>query len=36
MELIIAIALGAWISIGGWLAYKNLKKEYTNKEDANK
>lgn len=28
MELVISIALGAWISLGGWLAYKSLKKEY--------
>lgn len=28
MELVISIALGAWISFGGWLAYKSLKKEY--------
>lgn len=31
MELVISIALGTWISIGGWLAYKSLKKEYANK-----
>ena len=34
MELVISIALGVWISIGGWLAYRSLKKEYTGKEDA--
>ena len=28
MELVISIALGVWISIGGWLAFKSLKKEY--------
>lgn len=28
MELIISVALGAWISIGGWVAYKALKEEY--------
>lgn len=28
MELVISIALGAWISLGGWLAYKSLKKEF--------
>lgn len=27
-ELVIGIALGAWISFGGWLAYRSLKKEY--------
>ena len=27
MELVISIALGAWISLGGWLAYKSLKNE---------
>lgn len=30
MELVISIALGAWISLGGWLAYRSLKKEYNN------
>ncbi len=33
MELLISIALGAWISFGGWLAYKSLKAEYTDKGD---
>lgn len=28
MELVICVALGAWISFGGWLAYKSLKKDY--------
>ena len=28
MELVISIALGIWISLGGWLAYQSLKKEY--------
>lgn len=36
MELIISLALGAWISFGSWLAYKNLKKEYFNDEGAEK
>ena len=30
MELVISIALGLWISLGGWLSYKSIKKEYTN------
>lgn len=30
MELIISIGLGVWISFGGWLAYRNLIKEYSN------
>ena len=33
LELVISIALGIWILIGGWLAFKSLKKEY--EEDAN-
>lgn len=37
MELVISIALGVWISLGGWLAYKSLKKEYgSNKGDNGK
>lgn len=28
MELVVSIALGAWISLGGWLSYKSLKNEY--------
>lgn len=36
MELIISIALGAWISLGGWLAYRHLKKEYADKGGSNK
>ena len=42
MELVISLALGIWISFGGWLAYRNLKKEYgmsdgsTHKEGAKK
>jgi type II secretory pathway component PulJ len=28
MELVISIVLGAWISVGGWLAYRSLEKEY--------
>ena len=36
MELVISLALGAWISIGGWLAYKNLKKEFSDREGENK
>lgn len=28
MELGISLALGAWISFGGWLAYKSLLKEF--------
>lgn len=31
MELVISIVLGVWISIGGWLSYRSLKEEYTNK-----
>ena len=31
MELVISIALGLWISIGGWLAYKSLIREYSDK-----
>ena len=27
MELIIAIALGAWISFGGWISYRSIKKD---------
>lgn len=27
MELIISLALGAWIFIGGWISYKSIKKE---------
>lgn len=30
MELVISIALGIWISIGGWLAFKHINKEYAN------
>ena len=33
MELVICVVLGAWISIGGWLAYKSLKKEYSMSEN---
>lgn len=36
MELVISIALGIWISIGGWLAYRSLKNEYSNKEESKK
>ena len=36
MELIISIALGVWISIGGWLAYRSIKKEYAEREDSGK
>lgn len=36
-ELVISIALGVWITIGGWLAYKSLKKEYEgDKESSDK
>lgn len=31
MELIISLALGAWIFIGGWVSYKSMKKEQENK-----
>ena len=31
MELVISIALGLWIFIGGWISYKTLKKEYNPK-----
>ena len=33
MELIIAVALGAWITIGGWLSYRSIKKEFSDEED---
>ena len=33
MELIISIALGAWIAIGGWLSYRSIKKEFSDGED---
>lgn len=36
MELVISIALGLWISAGGWLAYRSLKNEYTNKGESDK
>lgn len=36
MELVISIVLGAWIAVGGWLAYRNLKNEYANKEESDK
>ena len=36
MELVISIALGLWISVGGWLAYRSLKNEYTNKGGSDK
>lgn len=29
MELVISIALGLWISFGGWISYKSIKREYT-------
>ncbi len=28
MELIISLLLGVWIALGGWISYKNIKKEY--------
>ena len=31
MEWVISVALGVWISIGGWLAYRSIKKEYSDK-----
>lgn len=31
MELVISLALGAWISLGGWLAYRSLKKEFSDR-----
>lgn len=31
MELVISLALGLWIFIGGWVSYKSLKNEYDNK-----
>lgn len=34
MELVISIALGAWISLGGWLAYKSFKKECDSDKEA--
>lgn len=33
MELIIAIALGAWISFGGWISYRSIRKEFSDKGD---
>lgn len=36
MELIISIALGAWISLGGWLAYKSLKNEYDSDKEVHR
>ncbi len=36
MEFVISLFLGTWIFIGGWLAYKNLKKDYFNKGESNK
>ncbi len=27
MELVISLALGMWIFIGGWVSYKSMKKE---------
>lgn len=32
MELVICIALGIWISFGGWLSYRSLKKEYDSRK----
>ncbi len=31
MELVIALALGAWISFGGWISYRSIKKEFSGK-----
>ena len=31
MEAVISIALGVWISAGGWIAYRSLKKEFANR-----
>ena len=28
MELVISIALGVWIAVGGWVAYRSIRKEY--------
>ena len=28
MELVITLFLGAWISFGGWIGYRSVKKEY--------
>lgn len=36
MELVISIILGVWISVGGWLSYRNLKKEYDGEGDDQK
>ena len=36
MELVISLALGAWISLGGWLACRSLKKEYSDVERGKK
>ena len=27
MELVISIALGAWIAFGGWISYRSIRKE---------
>ena len=29
MEVVIAIALGAWIAFGGWISYRSIKKEFS-------
>ncbi len=33
MELVIAIALGAWIAFGGWISYRSIKKEFSDQND---
>ncbi len=33
MELVIALALGAWIAFGGWISYRSIKKEFSNPAD---
>lgn len=33
MELVISIALGAWIAFGGWISYRSIKKEFSGQND---
>ena len=35
MELVITLFLGAWIAIGGFLAYRSVKREYGNRKGEN-
>lgn len=36
MELVISLALGLWISVGGWISYRSLKSEYSNEGGSKK